>query len=214
MPRTRILDDDTVLDHAIALFWRRGYAGTSIRDVSEASGLGAAALYHRFGDKDGLFVEALRRYAEEGPAERMARFSALADPLAAVSGFLHELADLSISDPERRGCFLVNTALDGAATVPGARGLARARLDEMKDFFRAQVCRAEAAGRLSPDADPDALAESLLACALAMRVLARIDPDPGRLRRLVDAALAPLLPREARPPHRPPSLSGKGAPAP
>jgi len=201
MPRTRTLDDDTVLGRATALFWRRGYAGTSIRDLSEATGLGAAALYHRFGDKDGLFVEALRHYAAGGPAERIARFSALDDPVAAISGFLGELADLSVADPERRGCFLINTALDGAATVPGARDLARARLNEIKGFFRAQAHRAAASGRLSPDVDIDSLAESLLACVLAMRVLARLDPEPGRLRRLVDAAVAPFSPRAASRPH-------------
>ncbi|MGE4527129.1 MAG: TetR/AcrR family transcriptional regulator, partial [Rhodospirillaceae bacterium] len=184
-------------DHAIALFWRRGYAGTSIRDVSEASGLGAAALYHRFGDKDGLFVEALRRYAEQSAGERMARFSAMADPLAAVSGFVHELADLSISDPERRGCFLVNTALDGAAAAPGGRDLARARLDEMKGFFRGQLHRAAAMGRLAPDAEPEAMAENLLCAVLALRVLARIDPNPERLRRLAETALAPLSPHRS-----------------
>lgn len=201
MPRNRTLDDDTVLDHAIALFWRRGYAATSIRDVSEATDLGAAALYHRFGDKDGLFVEALRRYAEQGLRERIARFAAMEDPLAAISGFLGELADLSIADPEQRGCFLINTTLDGAATAPGARDLARARLNEIVAFFRAQLHRAETAGSLPPGVDADALAENLLGGVLALRVLARIDPEPERLRRLVDAALSPLLPKTLPHPH-------------
>lgn len=48
MPRPRRCTDDEVLDAAIALFWRQAFSATSMRDLARATGLGAAALYHRF----------------------------------------------------------------------------------------------------------------------------------------------------------------------
>ena len=59
MPRTYTLPDDVILARAMFFFWQNGYAGTSLRDLTQATGLSSAALYHRFSDKDGLFVEEL-----------------------------------------------------------------------------------------------------------------------------------------------------------
>lgn len=59
MPRTHTLPDDVILARAMFFFWQNGYAGTSLRDLTQATGLSSAALYHRFSDKDGLFVEEL-----------------------------------------------------------------------------------------------------------------------------------------------------------
>ena len=59
MPRTHTIPDDVILARAIFFFWQNGYAGTSLRDLTQATGLSSAALYHRFSDKDGLFVEEL-----------------------------------------------------------------------------------------------------------------------------------------------------------
>ena len=192
MARTRTIDDDIVLDRALAVFWRRGYAGASMRDLSRSTGLGVAALYHRFSDKDGLFVETVRRYADDGLNERLARLSALPDPIDAITRFLGELVEMSVADPDRRGCLLVNTALDGAPMSDAARALVRARLAEVEGFFRDQLLRARAADPNLQDIDPDRMAESLFATVLAIRVLARLDPDRNRLQRLADAALAPL----------------------
>lgn len=194
MPRARTIADEIVLDRAIAVFWRRGYAATALRDLAEATGLGAAALYHRFTDKDGLFVAALRRYADRGLTERLGRLAATTSPLRAIRVFLDELIDLSVADPDRRGCLLVNTALDGAEMSPEARQLVRERLGEVEAFFRAQLQHARDSGLIDPAVEPAAMAEALLATVLAIRVLARLDPDRRRLQRLAAHALAPLTP--------------------
>lgn len=192
MSRTRALSDDTVLQRAIGVFWKSGYAGTSLRDLTQATGLSAAALYHRFTDKDGLFVEALRRYADDGLVERLARLSASDDGLGAIHDFLDELIIMSLADPDHRGCLLVNTALDGAAMSSAARHLVRSRLGEVEAFFAEQLQRAIAGGMLSPAIDIAGTATALLGTVFAIRVLARLDPDPRRLRALATHAMASL----------------------
>ncbi|OIR08059.1 HTH-type transcriptional repressor ComR [mine drainage metagenome] len=192
MPRTRALSDDIVLERAIGVFWQNGYAGTSLRDLTQATGLSSAALYHRFSDKNGLFVEVLRRYAEGGLGERLGRLTAAADPLGAIQSFLDELIALSLSDPHHRGCLLVNTALDGAAMSDEARALVRARLGEVERFFAGRLQQAVTNGVLAPQTDVAAQATALLGTVLAIRVMARLDPDPKRLRSLADQAIAAL----------------------
>ena len=56
--------DDGILDHAAALFARRGFAKTSVQDVADAVGLSKAGLLHHFPSKDALH-EAVRAQAEQ-----------------------------------------------------------------------------------------------------------------------------------------------------
>jgi AcrR family transcriptional regulator len=62
MVGTKQFDHDTVVDRAMTLFWRQGYGGTSIHDLEKATRLRRGSLYNAFGDKQGLFVAALKRY--------------------------------------------------------------------------------------------------------------------------------------------------------
>ncbi|OYV40651.1 MAG: TetR family transcriptional regulator, partial [Acidocella sp. 20-61-6] len=95
MSRPRTLNDDELLDRARDVFWRQGYAGTSLRDLTNATKLSTAALYNRFGDKAGLFREVLRRYADTGLSnELLPHFAAMPDPRDAVVGFFAELITL------------------------------------------------------------------------------------------------------------------------
>ncbi|WP_329180242.1 TetR/AcrR family transcriptional regulator [Streptomyces decoyicus] len=57
-------DRDRAILDAARLFWRRGYSGTSTRDLTAALGLSTSSLYAAFGSKAGLFEEAVRTYAE------------------------------------------------------------------------------------------------------------------------------------------------------
>ncbi len=195
MSRTRMLSDDTVLERAIAVFWQNGYAGTSLRDLTRATGLSTSALYNRFADKDGLFVQALRRYADDGLLERISRLSASAAPLDAIGAFLNELIAMSLADPQHRGCLLVNTALDGATMSDTARDLVRVRLGDVEAFFAERLNSAVAGGGLDPALDVAATATALLGVVFGIRVLARLDAGPQRLRALADHAIA-SLPRQ------------------
>ncbi|EGO93309.1 TetR/AcrR family transcriptional regulator [Acidiphilium sp. PM] len=192
MPRTRTLSDDTVLERAIGVFWQNGYAGTSLRDLTQATGLSSAALYHRFTDKDGMFVQALHRYADDGLVERLTRLSAASDPLGAIRDFLNEMIAMSLADPQHRGCLLVNTALDGATMSSAARDLVRARLGEVEAFFAQRLESAVAVGALDPTIGIAANATALLGTVFAIRVMARLDPNPKRLRALADHPIASL----------------------
>lgn len=199
MPRIRTLSDDAVLERAMGVFWHSGYAGTTLRDLTQATGLSTSALYHRFRDKDGLFVEALRRYADRGLVERLAALSRADDPLGAIGDFLGELITKSLADPQHRGCLLVNTALDGAPMSSAARELVRARLGEVEAFFAQRLQRAVDIGMLDPTADIATHATALLGVVFAIRVLARIDPDLERMQALAEHVMASLpKPQQAK----------------
>src|SRR5437870_11774936 len=65
--RPRSFDLDKALDAALQVFWRKGYEGASLSDLTRAMGINRPSLYAGFGDKETLFRKARHRYAE-GPA--------------------------------------------------------------------------------------------------------------------------------------------------
>src|SRR4051812_23312840 len=60
--RPRSFDRERALQHAMEVFWKQGYEGTSIHDLTAAMGINPPSLYAAFGDKERLFLEAISRY--------------------------------------------------------------------------------------------------------------------------------------------------------
>src|SRR6267154_4259943 len=111
MARPREFDEPAVLDAAMDCFWRDGYEATSVRDLAARMGITGTSLYNAFGDKRSLFRQALHRYAERSTRERISRLESTLPPKQAVRAFLGEIVERSV-DGDRRGCLLVNTALE------------------------------------------------------------------------------------------------------
>jgi TetR/AcrR family transcriptional repressor of nem operon len=111
MVGTKQFDHDAVVERAMMLFWRKGYSGTSIHDLEKATRLRRGSLYNAFGDKQGLFVAALKRYETTVGQERIRQLSN-PDPYRAIEGFLDTLVT-QMSEPSRpRGCLHTNTSLE------------------------------------------------------------------------------------------------------
>ena len=107
MVGTRQFDHDTVVDRAMMLFWRRGYGRTSIQDLEKATRLRRGSLYNTFGDKQGLFVAALKRYETTVGQERIKHLSN-PDPYRAIEGFLEILEQIPLGLNRRDSQALVN----------------------------------------------------------------------------------------------------------
>src|SRR5215204_6288141 len=104
--RPREFDIDEALDRALEVFWRRGYEGASLPELTEAMGINRPSLYAAFGNKEALFRKAIDRYVDRTAAPVR---EALREPMArgVVERLLCASVDL-ITDPGHpRGCFLV-----------------------------------------------------------------------------------------------------------
>ena len=114
MARLREFDEDKVIDAVVDCFWARGYEATSVRELADCMGISGASLYNAFGDKRALFVTALERYCTGRMRERTSGSSAITLPSRADAAFLAEIIERSLADRDRKGCLLVNSALDVA----------------------------------------------------------------------------------------------------
>jgi AcrR family transcriptional regulator len=186
--RPREFDIHRALDQALELFWRKGFEGTSLPDLTRAMGINRPSLYAAFGNKEQLFRKALDRYAE-GPAAYVRQ--ALGEPTAraVAERLLSGAADL-LTDPRNpRGCLMVQGALVCGEAAESVRRELAARRAADEETVRRRFERAVAEGDLSADADPADLAGYVVTVIQGMAVQAAGGASREELRRVAQLAL-------------------------
>ena len=192
MARPRAFDDDEALDAAIVCFWQRGLGATSVRDLVAEMGINGPSLYNAFGDKQALFTRALERYAERSMRGTIRQLESGHSPKQAIREFLRLLVEKSVADPDRRGCLIVNSALEVSPHDTGLRAVIASYLDEIEAFFRRSLKRGQENGEINPSIDARDTARLLLGVVLGIRVAARSRPERALLEGMVRPVLALL----------------------
>jgi TetR/AcrR family transcriptional regulator, transcriptional repressor for nem operon len=192
MARPREFDEAAVLEAAIQCFWSRGYEGTSVRDLAKKMRIKGASLYNAFGDKRLLYRRALDRYVEQSFVACARRFEEHLAPRDAIGAFFAEIIEQSLRDKHRKGCMVVNSALEVAPHDPEFRRLIADVFVQVEAFFRRCVAAGQRSGAITSSQSADDLARFLLSVLLGIRVLARTRPERELLEGLVRPAFALL----------------------
>ncbi|MCQ8279413.1 TetR/AcrR family transcriptional regulator [Acetobacteraceae bacterium KSS8] len=188
MGRPREFDVDDALQAALRVFWKKGFEGASLTDLTEAMGITRPSLYAAYGNKEQLFVKALDCFQSTclGFVE-----SALASPDAAsvLRNLLYGYADCYTAQGEPRGSLKTNGALVcSEASEPVRCELVRRRREDEAALER-RLERARQEGDLPKDADPAALAAFVMTVAQGMSVQAASGADRETLHAVVRTAL-------------------------
>jgi TetR/AcrR family transcriptional repressor of nem operon len=192
MARPREFDEATALEAAIECFWQRGYEATSVRELADKMGISGPSLYNAYGDKRALFARALEHYVDHSARALIKRLETSLPPKQAVRRFIEEIIDRSVNDRERRGCFLINSALEVAPHDKQLSALIADRLAEIEAFFYRSIKAAQVKGSVPRNRVARDLARLLLGVLLGIRVLARSKPERALLQGVARPALALL----------------------
>lgn len=178
---------EQALDIALHLFWRKGYEGTSLSDLTTAIGVSRPSLYAAFGNKEELFRKALDRYAEKYDTALMA---ALAQPTAyGVAEALLLASAHEPSESEAPGCLLVQGALACSDEGNGVRyELSRRREVTVKVLCR-RFEQAKVEGDITANAEPADIARYVVTVMNGMSVQAAGGAGAADLRRVAKIAL-------------------------
>lgn len=177
-----------VMDH----FWKKGYNASSIEDILMITGIGRKSLYDTFGDKRALYLAALNHYGQT--------FGWRLEQLCHQSGnirdvfrlFFQTIVDESLSDPDRRGCFMVNASLEMAPHDSEVAKRVQTGLDKTREAFYRLLITAQAAGELALSLDPHRLASYFLNAYIGLRILARSKPERRLLEDVVSTTVSVL----------------------
>ena len=186
--RPREFDIDEALDRALRVFWRRGYEGATLPDLTEAMGINRPSLYAAFGCKEELFRKALDRYVE-GPAAFVRE--ALNEPTAraVAERLLGGTIDLVTDRRNPRGCLIVQGALACGETAESVRQEVAARRVAGEVAVRERFERARADGDLPAKADAADLARYVVTVMRGMAVQGAGGASRENLRRVAELAL-------------------------
>ncbi len=192
MARPREFDEVTALEAAIECFWQHGYEATSVRDLADKMEISAPSLYNAYGDKHALFVQALEHYLDHSARALIKRLESSLPPKQAIRRFIGEIIEHSVSDRKRRGCFLINSALEVAPHDKELGAFVADCFAEIEAFFYRSIKAAQAEGAVPWDRAAKDLARLLLGVLIGIRVLARSKPDRALLEGVARPALALL----------------------
>lgn len=188
--RPRAYEPDVALRRAADAFWKTGYSGTSLDDLSAATGMNRPSLRAAFGDKHTIYLRALADYWELKFAVMRV---ALASPgtLPEVLMRVYEAAlDIYFSGDEHvRGCFVVGTAVTEAPGDPEIQDVITGGFRKLDADFEARLRQARDAGELKKDADLEALAMLVSATMHTIAIRARAGASRKELTTLAQKAV-------------------------
>jgi TetR/AcrR family transcriptional repressor of nem operon len=186
--RPRAFDENAVLDTAMDLFWRNGYASASVPDISAATGLSSSSLYNAYGSKLDLYKAALDRYLDH-VLDRM--FGALERGdagLADVEAFLDRLAATTKRTP-RRGCLAVDTIAEFRDPPPAIAARTMRYRTHLRRALFAALARAAASNEIPHDT-VDARTAALVPMVIAFNLLVASNSPAQETRDLLNSARA------------------------
>ena len=197
MARPRKFDEDDVVAAARDEFWKRGYAATSVDDLTAATGLGKGSLYGAFGDKHSLYLRTLDDYIASSLAEVRA---VLRDPdftaYERLGRHIRGQARALIADKARRGCLMAKGAAELAATDEAVEAKVANAYAGWRDELAACIAEAQRDGDVDAAQNPQVLAGTLLAFMRGQEALHKGGAKPAQLKAAADEMVS-LIPTAA-----------------
>lgn len=189
--RRREFDKEHALIKAMEVFWRKGYSGTSLSNLTDAMGINKPSLYAAFGNKEDLFVSAIHQYVNEYGVPHFGKLLNSDSSLQErVRAYLESIAKMISDSKLPGGCFLTTSTCEAGSdclpedAVQTILAINAASTRTFIDFFKDE----QAKGNIKSTASPEVLADYLLALQFGLAVMARNGIRGNRLKRTISHA--------------------------
>jgi TetR/AcrR family transcriptional repressor of nem operon len=188
MARLREFDEEKALDAAMHLFWEKGYSATSLSDLTAKMGIQRPSLYAAFGDKEGLFEAALRRYTKLHASK--VRIKLQNRPAKeGIQTFFEELVEEEYKKETDKGCFCINTMVELASHNEKFEILTREHQMYLSVLFQELIDEGIRNGEFTNNLNSKALAQMLVTSLVGLTVMIKSRPE----RSFIDNSLAVIL---------------------
>jgi len=177
MARPKKFDEAETLQKALKVFWKKGYSGTSMSDLVSAMAINAPSLYDTYGDKHKLFMASLNSYLGS-QLDWMRSLSEQTIPVKEIIGtLLKALVADTLNDPERKGCFMVNTVTELANQDEQVLKVAIQNEKDVRSILAALIVKGQQSGEISTAHNAEILAMYLFTTIMGVRIVASTNFD-------------------------------------
>lgn len=177
MARLREFDEEKALDAAMQLFWEKGYAATSLSELTAKMEIQKPSLYSAFGDKEGLFEAALRRYTNLHAANIRTKLQNEQSVKEAIRTFFENIVEEEYKKEFSKGCFCINTMVELAPHNEKFEVLTREHQMYLAVIFQELITKGIRSGELQNDLNAKAVAQTLVTSLIGLTVLMKSRPE-------------------------------------
>jgi len=190
MGRPKSFDPDVALHQAMKVFWRNGYIGTPMPQLTSAMGLHPGNLYSNFGSKENLFFRSLLLYQKEQRIKIVNHIKqGNDDPLTCLKSLLHKIVSTARADKEFKGCFMVNTFLEINHHSESVKEKVVTYFADIKKTLLNLILEAQKYGQISVYREANALTAMIVNAIVGIQVMLRHPKTVGQS----DLMLAELI---------------------
>jgi TetR/AcrR family transcriptional repressor of nem operon len=164
---------DRIVAQAAPIFNTRGFAGSSMQDVMEATGLEKGGLYRHFSSKEELAAEAFRYATAQAVRLRTEKLDKSHGAVEQLRSIVQRFVESPSATPG--GCPLMNTAIDADDGNPTLRRLARDAFANWRDRICTVVREGQKSGDIKRSAEPRRIANTMIATLEGALMLSRLE---------------------------------------
>jgi len=193
MPRAKAFNQETAIEKAMELFCQKGYAATSMRDLVAHLGVSSSSLYNTFGDKDAIFLLALKRHSnKERTTLRQALSQPDGDPKVVLAQIFGALIDNLLANELPGGSLTLKAAVELENRKPEVHALISEHAEDAGEMFAEFLKKGAASGKISLRRPARETADFILFNIFNLNFLAKVNLERTCLENYVSQVLSIL----------------------
>ena len=189
MPRPPSFDQKQVLESAMQVFWRKGYATTSVKDLTDVTKLQPGSLYGAFKNKRNLFMHSLDYYYENLYKDVEQILKSEMPPLCRIRHFFDHFLNIAKENNESKSCLLVNTLIELSPEDAEIKQRVSAMFKQIEKLFVETLHEAKKDGDLENGLIPETIAKMLMSGIFGIQVYNKMQNDKDDLKQIVNNLL-------------------------
>jgi len=186
-------DPDVALDAAMNLFWRKGYESSSLHDLLATMKLSKSSFYQTFNSKHDLFKGCFYQYHKMVIDSLESQLKQAASGKAFIENIFHSIVAETVGENARRGCLLVNTAIEFAQTDPEIAKLVSDGIDDLTNIFETAIKQGQQQRDITTTKDARAMAIYLVSSISGLRTMVKAGADRETIRRIGEITLLAIV---------------------
>ncbi len=192
MARTKVFNEQEVLDKAMNLFWLKGYNATSAQDLVDELGISRSSLYDTYGDKHSLFVKTLKQYRIERIDPVIKDVDTVEDIEAYIRHIFVLVKEEALSENGSKGCFMVNAAVEMAPVDTDVSDIVNSIMNDMENTVCKAIKRGQDKGIFTTVYSARSLARFIFNSLNGLRVTVKFDANKKMFDDIVNVCLSAL----------------------
>jgi len=182
MARNVEFNEDEAIQKAMEVFWKKGYNGASVRNLTDAMNINSSSLYNTVGDKHQLFVKCIRNYTQGRMRDAVSHASKIKSPLKAITNYINDAVNAILYNNE--SCLAIKTTFEVAASDPDVQAVLREDNEFTYGFLLNLINKAIDAKELDANTDAEVVTDFIIMMFTGWHESYILHKDPTKIKKM------------------------------